>query len=104
VIQVGDKVRLVTIPEGWQQKWGDVGAVATVMALGNNNVLVDYSIGYWWDVDCVEPECHADADLAMALELAKLLEFSPDGFDLEYGPVHRWLLIEVRNALLERAQ
>jgi len=64
----------------------------------------------WWD------ELHTDADLAMALELADIIDgrdgnLSVDEFHsmpldhwLAQGAVVNWLRTEVRNALLERAQ
>lgn len=59
----------------------------------------------WWDT-------HTDADLAMALELAELLEADWPlstqiiGYDAQAGCsiyTFDWLRTEVRNALLERA-
>ena len=106
--RAGDMVRLVTVPEHWNNAWGVVGSVATVLASSGGGVFVDYgdTLGWYWpnsNIELVSKDVHTPADLAMALELADTLrEECPndDGrCDYKCRGVSDWLRAEVITAL-----
>lgn len=109
-LQIGDRVRLVAVPDRWKSEWGIVGNEAAVTYVGAHSVEVN--TGWWWDMENIElvDAPHTDADLAMALMLAEMLRHNADMpedcencFD-DYGKdeVSDWLRTEVIRELRER--
>lgn len=110
--KVGDKVRLLRVPEHWDSEWGAVGAVATVLYAGpDNNVRVNYNgdkFGWYWGLENIAlagaaSGTHTPADLAMALELADLIAADNDDFFTFYHADAYWLRTQVITALYEGA-
>lgn len=112
--QVGDRVRLVSVPEPWSPTWGVVGDETIVQSLVDDCILG--STGWYWDKANIElvDTPHTDADLAMALELAEADENSCEDFNDAYvacdprngNPIYTWdwLRQQVIDALRARGE
>ena len=101
--QIGDRVRLVSVPESWSPTWGVVGDETIVQSLVVDDCILG-STGWYWDKANIElvDTPHTDDDLAMALMLAKLVRYSDYDFRHASAEVADWLLDEVTNELLRR--
>lgn len=107
--QIGDRVRLVSVPEPWSPTWGVVGDETIVQSLVDDCILG--STGWYWDKANIElvDTPHTDADLAMALMLATEIERDwwrvdtvPTAMVEANASLPDWLRTEVTNELLRR--
>lgn len=108
-IQVGDRVTFVgPVAFRWSLKWGAPGDTGTVLSLScDDTVLVEVDgKGQWFWRNREIDSPHTPDDLAMALELAELLE-EAEAIEVEgdfyggvnYSPESAWLRAEVIAAL-----
>jgi len=120
-VQIGDRVRLLAdaCEDSDRPQWGLTGDTGTVTmiddTLGTVRVWLDRNGEEWWqEAGNIESLNHDDDALAMALELAQVIDddMSPVthqvlGYNAKLESsifVWDWLREEVRNALLERAR
>jgi hypothetical protein len=120
-VRIGERVRLVAdaCEDGDRPNWGLAGDTGTVTmtdhTYGTVRVWLDRNGEEWWqEAGNIELLNHDDDALAMALELAQVIDddmlpvtHQVLGYNAELESsifVWDWLREEVRNALLERAR